>query len=153
MEIKASESSAAEAAAASNQIEYVTAEQYVYARLLDWGMKAGLAMLVVTFGIYVLGIAKPLVPLDDLPKYWSMPVSEYLTAVGAGTGWSWVRLVGYGDFMNFIGIAFLSAVTIFCYLRILPFPVKSRDMLFGSIVVVEVLVLVLGASGILAAGH
>lgn len=139
--------------ARSNVPEYVSPEQLVYAAWLDRGMKVGLAILVATFTVYVLGLAQPLVPLAELPNYWSMPVDKYLAAVGAGTGWSWVRLVGYGDFLNFIGIAFLSGVTILCYLRILPFPVGSRDVLFGSVVAIEVLVLVLGASGILVAGH
>lgn len=137
----------------SNQIEYVTPEQLAYATLLDYGMKAGFAVLVGSFALYVLGIVPPLVPVSDLPNYWSMPVSQYLKATGVGTGWSWVNLVQHGDFLNFVGIAFLSAVTVFCYLRILPFPLKSKDKLFGSVVVIEVLVLILGASGILSVGH
>ncbi|TAN50567.1 MAG: hypothetical protein EPN26_10000, partial [Rhodospirillales bacterium] len=95
----------------------VSEEQIVYAALLDKGMKAGMALLLVTFALYVTGIVAPVVPLNDLPKYWTMPVGQYLAATGVGTGWSWVGLIGRGDFMNFVGIAFLSAVTIFCYLR------------------------------------
>lgn len=131
----------------------VSQEQVVYAKLLDLGMKAGMAMLVVTFAVYVLGLADPVVPLNDLPKYWSMPVGKYLAATGIGTGWSWLGLIGRGDFMNFIGIAFLSAVTIVCYLRILPIPARNREYVFAGILMAEALVLILGASGILAAGH
>lgn len=141
------------APAKSRAEEGVLPEQMVYANLLDIGMKAGLAMVVISFVLYVLGIVEPHVPLADLPRYWSMPVGKYLEAANVGHGWTWVRLVHKGDFLNFIGIAFLSAVTIFCYLRILPFPFRARDPLLGGIVVAEILVLTLGASGILAAGH
>lgn len=131
----------------------VSEEQIVYAKLLDIGMKAGMALLVVTFAIYVLGLATPVVPLEDLPKYWSMPVGQYLAATGLGTGWSWLGLIGRGDFMNFIGIAFLSGVTILCYFRILPIPFRNREFLFSAILLLETVVLILGASGILSAGH
>jgi hypothetical protein len=131
----------------------VSEEQLVYAKLLDIGMKAGMAMLLVTFAIYVLGFAQPVVALEDLPKYWSMPVGKYLAATGVGTGWSWVGLIARGDFMNFVGIAFLSAVTIVCYLRILPIPARNGERLFSAILALETVVLILGASGILSAGH
>lgn len=133
--------------------ERVSPEQKVYADLLDVGMKVGLVMLVISFAVYVLGIVEPHVPLESLPQYWSMPVSEYLRQANVGTGWSWLGLVGKGDFMNFAGIAFLSAITIVCYVRILPMTLRQGEKLFTSILAVEALVLTLGASGILVAGH
>jgi hypothetical protein len=140
-------------AAASGATLAVLPEQVVYAQLLDHGMRAGLTMLVLSFFAYVLGVAEPQVPLADLPNYWSMPVGQYLAAAGVGTGWNWLTLAHKGDFMNFLGIAFLSAVTIVCYIRILPLSLKARDPLVIGIVVAEILVLILAASGILAAGH
>lgn len=133
--------------------ERVSLEQKVYADLLDIGMKVGLVMLVISFSLYVLGIVEPHVPLESLPLYWSMPVSEYLRQANVGIGWSWLDLAGKGDFMNFVGIAFLSAVTIVCYVRILPMTVRQGDKVFTAILAVEALVLLLGASGILVAGH
>ena len=55
-----------------------TAEQVAYAKLLDLGMKVGLAALVITFAIYLTGILPPHTPVNDLPKYWKMPVKQYL---------------------------------------------------------------------------
>lgn len=129
-----------------------TEEQLAYAKLLDLGMKAGLILLVVTFGIYLSGILTPHVPVNDLPKYWSMPVKDYLKVTEIHTGWSWLHLVGKGDFLNFVGIAFLSAVTIFCYLRIVPILFRKKDTIYGILAIMEVLVLVLAASGILKGG-
>jgi hypothetical protein len=129
-----------------------TEEQLAYAKLLDMGMKLGLLMLVISFSIYVLGIFTPHVPVSDLPKYWSMPVKDYLKATDIHTGWSWLYLLGKGDFLNFVGIAFLSGVTILCYLRILPILFRKKDTVYGILAIIEVLVLVLAASGILKAG-
>lgn len=129
-----------------------TEEQIAYAKLLDMGMKVGLLTLIVTFLIYLTGILSPHVPVNDLPKYWSMPVKEYLLATNIHAGWSWLSMVGKGDFLNFIGIAFLAGVTIFCYIRVIPIFFRKKDGIYGIIAVIEVLVLVLAASGILRAG-
>jgi hypothetical protein len=133
--------------------EYATEEQLLYARILDKGMKIGLAILVVTFGLYVFGILQPHVPVNDLPKYWSMSVHEYLEATDLGTGWSWLGNLGEGDLLNFVGIAFLAGVTIICYLAIVPSLMRKKDTPYVVLALVEVAVLVLAASGILKAGH
>jgi hypothetical protein len=130
----------------------VTEEQLAYAHLLDGGMKAGLLGLVVTFAVYVSGALPPRIPLADLPRYWSLPVKQYLAVTGVRPGWSWVGLLGHGDFLNFVGIAFLSGVTIACYLAIVPIFVRKKDHLYAGIAILEVLVLALAASGVLNAG-
>lgn len=127
-------------------------EQLAYATILDKGMKVGLLMLIISFIIYLTGILTPYIPVNDLPKYWGMSVHKYLEATGIHPGWTWLRLVGKGDFLNFIGIAFLSGVTAVCYIRIIPILFRKKDMAFGIIAILEVLVLVLAASGILKSG-
>jgi len=127
-------------------------EQLAYANLLDKGMKLGLLMLVISFIIYVTGILTPYIPVSDLPKYWGMSVHKYLEATGIHPGWSWLRLIGKGDFLNFVGIAFLAGVTAVCYIRIIPILFRKKDMAFGIIAIIEVVVLVLAASGLLKSG-
>ena len=127
-------------------------EQLAYATVLDKGMKIGLLMLVISFIIYVTGILTPYIPVSDLPKYWGMSVHKYLEATGIHPGWSWLRLIGKGDFLNFVGIAFLAGVTAVCYVRIIPILFRKKDVAFGIIAIIEVVVLVLAASGLLKSG-
>lgn len=129
-----------------------TEEQLAYATLLDLGMKAGLLMLVVSFIIYLSGVLTPHVAVNDLPKYWSLPVKTYLHETGIPTGWAWVNMIGKGDFLNFVGIAFLAGVTIICYIRIIPILFRKKDTVYAILAIIEVLVLVLAASGILKSG-
>ncbi len=129
-----------------------TEEQLAYAKLLDLGMKVGLLTLIVTFFIYVFGIFSPHIPVGDLPKYWTMPVKDYLIAADIHTGWTWLSEVGKGDFLNFIPIVFLAGVTIFCYIRIIPILFRKKDTIYAVLAIVEVLVLVLAASGVLKSG-
>ncbi len=130
----------------------VSEEQLAYAQLLDGGMKLGLLGLVVTFLVYVSGALPARIPVQDLPRYWSMPVKEYLAATGVHAGWGWVGLVGHGDFLNFVGIAFLAAVSLVCYLAIVPIFVRKKDFVYAALSVVEVAILALAASGVLNVG-
>jgi hypothetical protein len=156
-----------------------TAEQIAYAKLLDLGMKVGLAALVLTFAIYLIGILPPYTPVNDLPKYWKMPVKQYLletkidrhsdeyAAIPAQPpelrkkyihdtnvhpGWSWLHRVDKGDFLNFLPIVFLAAVTVICYIRIIPIFLAKKDMVYTLLAITEVVVLTLAASGYLGSG-
>jgi hypothetical protein len=127
-------------------------EQLAYATILDKGMKIGFLMLVFSFIIYLTGIFPAYIPVNDLPKYWTMPVHKYLEATGIHPGWFWLGLLGKGDFLNFAGIAFLAGVTAVCYIRIIPILFRKKDIAFGVIAIFEVIVLVLAASGLLKSG-
>lgn len=131
----------------------VTEEQRVYAAWLDKGWKLGFVLMVILFALYVLGVIQPHIPLDQLPNYWSLSSEKYREVHGIHTGWWWATQAHKSDFLNFVGIAFLAAVTSVCYLRVLPVFAKNKDMVYLSIAIIESLVLLLAASGILAAGH
>lgn len=129
-----------------------TEEQLAYAKILNIGMRTGLLMLVITFFVYLTGILTPHIPINELPQYWGMPVHEYLKATGINSGWAWTDLVGKGDFLNFIGIAFLSGLTILCYIRIVPILLRKKDIVYCILAIIEILVLAFAASGILKTG-
>lgn len=130
-----------------------TPEQILYASILAKGMYIGLAILFITFALYAFGIMKPYIPLDQISHYWGYSVHEYLEHTEIGTGWSWMGMLRYGDFINFLGIAILAGVTIICYLSIIPALLKSNDKVYAVLAFIEALVLALAASGILAVGH
>ncbi len=138
-----------------------TEEQILYANILDKGMIIGLIMMVVTFILYVTRIIPPAIPRPDISKYWALPVHEYLEVINstylqwdhAPTGWSWLALVGKGDFLNFLPVAILSGVTIVCYAAIVPGLFRRGDKAYGFMAIAEVVILSLAASGLLAAGH
>jgi hypothetical protein len=130
-----------------------TPEQIRYAGVLEKGMYVGLLCLFVTFAVYVSGIMKPYIPLGELPGHWSKPVHEYLPEAGIDPGWGWVKKLGYGDFVNFTGIVILGGTTVVCFLAIVPLLLKERDFLYAALALLEALVLVVAASGIIAVGH
>ena len=129
-----------------------TPEQLLYAKILERGMYFGLLILLITFGLYAFGIMDPYIPLDKISKYWSMNVNDYLHHANIKSGWAWVGMLKYGDFVNFIGIATLAGVTILCYAAIVPTLLKNKDTVYAIIAILEVIVLTVAASGILGAG-
>jgi hypothetical protein len=129
-----------------------TEEQLTYAKVLNVVMFLGLAIMVVTFIIYILGILPSFIPPQDIPKYWSMKSSNFIHTFHAPTGWAWVAMTNKGDYLNFVGIAILAGLTVLCYLVILPILIRKKDRAYVVIAIIEVLVLVLAASGILKSG-
>ena len=127
-------------------------EQMAYADLLFYGCWAGLVVMLITYAIYVSGILPPHVPLERMPEYWSAPVSTYLTKAQVPTGWGWTALLRQGDFINFVGVVLLAGLSIFCYLRILPGLLAKKDTIYFALALIQVLVLVFAASGIVGAG-
>jgi len=136
-------------------------DQLLYASILAKGMYLGLGMLLITFFLYMTGLLQPGIPIEELPRLWTLSAHEYLEVVNheflhrpeVVTGWRWVALLGMGDYLNFVGIAFLSAVTIACYAGVLPSLFRKKDWIYATIAVLEIIVLVLAASGIVAVGH
>jgi hypothetical protein len=128
-------------------------ERIRYAATLEKGMYVGLVCLLVTFALYVFGVLEPLIPFEELPRHWTKPVHEYLAETEIEAGWSWVSMLRYGDFVNFVGITILASVTVLCYVSIIPLLLKKRDFVFAVLATVEIIVLAAAASGLVAVGH
>lgn len=138
---------------ATSATPHASPQQRLYARWLDVCTKIGFVVLVAAFAAYMLEVVPPKVPLEELPRLWNLPVEEYLAATGVREGWGWVAHALKGDYMNLVGVAMLSSVTIVCYVRLLPVLWMERDHAFVAIVVLEIAVLLLAASGVLGGGH
>ena len=138
-----------------------TDEQLLYATILEKGMLVGLILMFITFGLYVFRIMPAVIPLSEVANLWNQPVHEYLETINHNyihwdhlpTGWSWLALIGRGDFINFIPVAILSGVTIMCYLAIVPGLFKRGDKAYAIMALAEAVILALAASGLLAVGH
>ena len=128
-------------------------EQLRYSSILEKGMYIGLAVLFITFAVYAFHILEPYIPHDDVSQYWAMNVHDYLHHANVKPGWAWLSMIGYGDFMNFIGITILAGTTIICYLSIIPILLRKKDYIYTILAAMEAVILCLAASGLLAVGH
>lgn len=124
-----------------------------YATLLEWGTRAGLAVMLLAFCAYVFGWADPLVPLDRLPHLWRLPLKDYMAQSGMPSGWAWVGLAGKGDLANLLGIGLLASCSLPPLLGSMLLFLRRRDFVYAALSLSVALVVVLAASGILSGGH
>jgi uncharacterized membrane protein len=136
----------------SNGKTKASEEQLVYANLLGKGALTGLVLIVIIFAIYVSGVLPNVVDYDKIQSYWTLRASDYIHQTNSPTGWNWVGLLNKGDMLNLIGIAILAGMTIICYLRLLPVFLKKKDTVYTIITIIEIVVLLFAASGILKTG-
>jgi len=127
--------------------------QELYARWLGAATLIAFAAALVAFILYAGGLLPPFVALDALPALWQLPVGEYLARTGAPVGWGWLRLLPYADYLSLGCVALIAAVTLVCYLAVLPMLLKLEERLQAALVAAQVVVLLVAASGALAAGH
>ncbi len=128
-------------------------DQARYARLLAAGTTAGLALLVVLFGLYMSGLVAPQVPHEALPALWTLPADRFLAETGIPAGWGWIALAGRGDVLTLAGIAILAFCSVPCLAAVMPLYWAAGQRLLFSICAVEILVIAFAASGWIGGGH
>lgn len=127
-------------------------EQIIYANLLVIGVWAGIVILVATYVIYVTGILPGHVDMSLIPRLWGKGVNEWLEMTHSPHGWGWAALLTKGDFLNYIGFAFLALMTIVCYLVLVRGYSRQKDWIYAVVAILEIVVLSAAASGLLGAG-
>lgn len=127
--------------------------QLHYAKIVSAGVKIGFLCLVITFTLYMLKVPAPEIPTAEMIEYLSQSSDEYTEAAEIPHKWGWVKLLPASDFLNYLGIIILTGLTIIALLTLLPSFIRSREFIYAGIVVLELLILLTAASGILNAGH
>lgn len=124
-------------------------DQKKYAMVLKWSARIGLFAILATFFIYLSGLISPVVPLDKLPRLWVKNSASLNESFGIATGWGWVNLIFKSDMMAKAALTFLAFVPIACYLTVLPIYIKRKEFAMIFIVILEISILALAASGFL----
>jgi xanthine/uracil permease len=107
-------------------------QRELYARWLDMATKAGFVISLIAFLLYVARVLPPYVALEELPRYWNLPVDQFIRATGAPSGWAWLGELRYGDGLNLLAIALLGLVTPLCYARLVPALLAQLAVLLGA---------------------
>jgi hypothetical protein len=129
---------------------YAPGEQLRYAGVLGACVRTGFLLLVSSFLLYMLGVPHPLVPPDQLPQYWGLPVDQFVKATHAPTGWAWLAQVSHSDMLNLVGIAVLAAASTCSSLAVLPIFARRGELALFAIGLLQLIVLVVSASNLLA---
>ena len=109
--------------------------------------------LIIGFILYIFGVLTPLVPLEELPKYWSLSLTQFLEKTGAPTGWRWTAMLGYGDVIPFIGVTILASVTFVCFLALLFSFLQRGAKVLAFIAAMELFFILISASNLIQISH
>jgi hypothetical protein len=123
-----------------------------YARWLDACTRVAFAVSLLSFVAYASGLLPAFVALEALPELWGEPVERYLERTGAPSGWAWLALLGYSDYVSLACIGLVGLVTLACYLGIVPLLLRLRERLQLAFAVVQIAVLLVAIAGPLAGG-
>ena len=127
--------------------------QHAYARWLNAGTGIAFAVSLATLLVYLSGQVTPFIPLERLPEFWGLPVAQYLESTGAPGGWGWLRLLGFSDYLNFVGVGLFASISALCFLRTIPSFLRRGERLHAGLALAQVLVLLAAASGWFAGGR
>ena len=122
-----------------------------YSRLLAWGTRIGLALLVLSFLAYATGLVAPHLPIEEMPKIWGSPAPAYLQAAGLQAGWDWARLLPRADMLSLAAMAFLASCSAACLAAASAIFFRIGERPVAIICLLEIAVLALAASGVLTA--
>ncbi len=126
--------------------------QLFYGRVIAWGAKLGFGLLLLTFLVYIFGLLPPYVSFDSLPHYWSFSDDYYREMARIQPGWSWLQMLQYGDFLTYLPMAMLAAVTIIGYLAVVGKFFRRGETILGIMIIIQIALLTVAASGILRIG-
>lgn len=119
-----------------------------YAAILRTLSSLGLFLLVAGFVVYGAGILPAGVSPEEATGLWHYSATEYAEAAGITGGWSWIRHLGQSDIIAFASLALLAGVSIPALAALTIIMFRRKDPVYGTIALLQVLVLLIAASGI-----
>ena len=127
--------------------------QLRYACILQKATLIGSILLIGGYFVYLLDFLPSYVSVSNIHQFWGLNLQDYISQSGIPLNWGWVSSLNHGDMISYIGIAFLTGVSIICLAAIVPVFLKAKDKNYVVIVVVQIFVFLLAASGFISGGH
>lgn len=122
-----------------------------YAKWLRWTTRVGVALLAITFAIYLTGLVPDYVPIARLPSLWGLPAAEVLRQTHIAPGWhGWASLILHGDMLVLGTLGALICSSILSLVAALPVFWKRGERMLVAISLAQIAVLAVAASGVLA---
>ncbi len=124
-----------------------------YARWLELGTAVVFVFGCVALVLYFTGLVPALVPLQDVPRLWTLPAAQFLREAHAPGGSDWLRFLRYGDYLNVAAIAGFSLLSMVCTVRVVPAFLRSGERLHALLAALEALVLLVAALNLFPGAH
>ncbi len=136
-----------------NRISNIEPAQLSFASMLVWLVRIGLGILFVTFIVYASGLVPSVVTIADVPDYWHLSAEEYAERTNLEIGWAWVGDFEQGRTLVFAGLVFFPAGTMVLIGITVALYLRQKVPAYALIAFLELIVLIVAATGLLSTGR
>ncbi|MEI6757773.1 MAG: DUF1634 domain-containing protein [Chlorobium sp.] len=126
--------------------------QLAYATVLGYASTIGIVFILAGYLVYVFQLLPLAVPPAEIATYWHLRAAELHKAVSVPSGWNWIGELGRGDVLSYASIIYLASTTVVCLVAIIPAFIREKDGIYTTITILQVIVLLCVATGILSGG-
>ncbi|NTU59187.1 MAG: DUF1634 domain-containing protein [Chlorobiaceae bacterium] len=135
---------------------YADRVQLAYAKTLDYVAHSVIIVMAAGYFLYLTGLLPLSVPIETIAGNWHLSASRLQAKLHLASGWScFTRPEGifHGDIVSYISVIFLSLATLICLVSAFLVFIGEKKRLYSAITLLQVIVLLVAASGILSAGR
>ncbi len=119
----------------------------IYARLLGVLSIIGMILLFATFILYAFELIPSAVTPEKITQLWHLDVGSFHDVTATPVGWAWVGEILTGSGITFAALVFLAFSSLVCLVSLIPIYLTAKDSWYLAIVLLQVAVLAVAASG------
>ncbi|NTW52785.1 MAG: DUF1634 domain-containing protein [Chlorobiaceae bacterium] len=135
---------------------YADRVQLVYAKTLDYVAHSVIVVMAAGYFLYLTGMLPLSVPIETIAGNWHLSAANMQAKLNLPCGWGCFTSpagILHGDIMSYISVIFLSLATLICLVSALLVFFSEKKHLYSVITILQVLVLLVAASGIMSGGR
>jgi hypothetical protein len=135
---------------------YADRVQLAYAKTLDYVSHAVMLAMAAGYIVYMLQLLPLEVPVETIAGNWHLSASAMQAKLHPSCGWSCfssLTALLHGDAVSYASVIFLALATLICLASAAAVFFSEKKHLFLAITMLQVLVLLVAASGIMTGSH
>lgn len=120
-----------------------------YASILEFLSISGMILISIAFALYALELLPASVDPEQVTQLWHLDSATFADQTSTSTGWGWIDSIFTGAGLSFAALELLAVFALVATGRLIPVYVREKDTWYLSIVVAQVVVFLVAATGIL----
>ncbi len=135
---------------------YADRVQLVYAKTLDYVAHSIIVVMAIGYFLYLTQLLPLSVPIETIAGNWHLSAAKLQAKLNLSCGWDCFTApagIIHGDILSYISVIFLSLSTLICLASAVAAFISEKKYLYSTIAILQVLVLLVAASGIMSGGH
>ncbi len=117
-------------------------EALLCAKVLSRGTRVALALMVLSYLAYLLGLGTPRISPAQAAANWHLPHDAFAQATGMPQGWAFLDELHHADMLAMAGLCLVPLASLLAVVALVPRCVRRREWLFGGVCVALVVLVV-----------